>query len=661
MVIITKVSSDSPAASSSSMRNKLNIILIAMLALGVGIPSGWLLWGSWSDLAEPVDSATLAYVGSAACADCHGDRHSSWYATYHRTMTQIATADTVQGQFDGQALDYAGIRVRPVRENGQFYFDYYDLASGNKLNRLTIDKTVGSHRYQQYLTRLPEDGTHARLHYLWHNRDQRWVHMNGVFLGPDGRDFDQHVAIWNQNCIFCHNTGPQPRMTNYEELRARSLRGEPVDVSRDSRFDSDVAELGISCETCHGPGERHVALADSIHGRLAMRLAPGRDASIVNPVRLDARLGSHVCAQCHAQRMVPDADALRHMMETGPSFRPGMDLHDHVVPVWRDTKAPVQGHEDLFKLRFWADGTPRLTAYEYQGMSQSACYQQAELSCMDCHSMHAGDPAGQITDRNRGNAPCLRCHQDFRRESQLVAHSKHPADSAGSLCYSCHMPHLNYGVMDIHRSHRIEVPDAHRNAAAGRPNACLNCHVEETPLWAATQLERWTSDLENGDTQPFERLDGGPVTLSDLSTVLVGDPAQKAVMAWRAGQPDGSQRGRERAWMGAYLLAAMEDVYPSTRRFSSQSLDAILSDWPHENEVDTMREALVDFDFMGSAAERSTQLQRLQAAWTDLDKSTWPAPPAQSGVNDDFLLPAALREELIELGRRQDKQISIGE
>lgn len=642
------------------MVKKLNFLLIALLAFGLLAPSGWFLWQAWTAIAQPVDSSALAYVGSSVCAQCHDDRHSSWHVTYHRTMTQLATADSVQGKFDGRALDYAGIRVRPVRDNGRFYFDYYDVASGNKLNRISIDKTVGSHRYQQYLTRLPEDGTHVRLHYLWHNRDQRWVHMNGAFLGPDGRDFDEHVAIWNQNCIFCHNTGPQPRMTNYEDLQARARLGEAVDVSRDSRFESEVAELGISCETCHGPGERHAALADSFHVRMAMRLAPGRDASIVNPVRLDARLGSHVCAQCHAQRMIPDSDTLRRMMDSGPEYRPGMDLHDHVTPVSRDTVVPVLGHEDLFKLRFWADGTPRLTAYEYQGMTQSACYQQAELSCMDCHSMHAGDPAGQITDRNRGNAPCLRCHQDFRRESQLVAHSKHSADSPGSLCYNCHMPHLNYGVMAIHRSHRIEVPDAQRDAATGRPNACLNCHVEKTPLWAANQLGQWTAP-HHDDMGAFERLDGGPVTLSDLATVLVGDPAQKAVMAWRAGQPDLAQRGLERAWMVAYLLAAMDDVYPSTRRFSAQSLDAILSDWPDANAVALMQEALADFDFMGSAGERSEQLQRLLAVWSELDKSSWPTPPPQSGVNEGFRLPAALSEELIELGRRQDKQISIGE
>ena len=40
------------------------------------------------------------------------------------------------------------------------------------------------------------------------------------------------------------------------------------------------------------------------------------------------------------------------------------------------------------------------------------------------------------------------------------------------------MPRVVYGVLDVHRSHRIEVPNAARDAAAGRPTACALCHVD---------------------------------------------------------------------------------------------------------------------------------------------------------------------------------------
>lgn len=646
---------------------KLSIFKFATLALvclTLGW-SGWQLFHGMSKLDRPVDFSHVDYSGSDTCADCHGARLDSWYATYHRTMTQEATGDTVQGRFDGRELDFEGLRVRPVREGGRYFFDYHDLETGTLIQRQQIHRTVGSNRYQQYLTKLPEDETYVRLHYLWHNGDQRWVHMNAAFLGPDGRSYDEHVAIWNHNCIFCHNTGPQPRMSNYETLQEAAALGQAVDISREARFESRVAELGISCETCHGPGAEHVARAADFWQRTGMRLSAGRDTSIINPVRLDSERASHVCAQCHAQRVPLSPEMLRQWMGQGPSYRPGDWLYDHVEPVRRDTWVPIAGQEDLFKPRFWADGTPRLSAYEYQGQAMSACHQKAELSCMDCHTMHAGDPAGQITDRNRGNAPCLRCHQEYRPGKALVEHTRHSSDGSGSLCYNCHMPHLNYGVMTIHRSHHIEVPDPVRDAEAGRPNACLNCHVGESVNWAMAEVsDGWNHYRPKDDPGPPEsvvRADGGSSELADAATMLIGDPVQKAIAAWRAGHTDNPQTGRERAWLVPYLLEAMADIYPSTRRFARMSLLAILDDWQDSAEVAALRQPVEQFDFTADQSARQRLLGQAGQVWSGLDKSTWPPAPAAAGLNADLALPKALRDQLVELGRRQDKQISIGE
>jgi predicted CXXCH cytochrome family protein len=640
--------------SATLYRVAIPIVLAVLL-----VPIGWGFLSGWERLGQPVDLREVPFVGSDACADCHRDRHESWAATFHRTMTQEAGPHSVQGRFDGQDLDYLGLRVRPVEQNGRHYFEYHDLDSGEMIQRIAVDRTVGSNRYQQYLTRLPDDGTYVRLHYLWHNGDQRWVHMNAAFLGTDGRPFDSHVAIWNQNCIFCHNTGPRPGILNYERMRQQAALGVPVDSTRDARFDSTVAELGIACETCHGPGGEHAARARQFWPRMALRVWPERDASIVNPVRLDATRATHVCAQCHAQRVPPDAQALRTWMRDGPTYRPGFDLNAHAEPVFRSTRVPVAGQEDLFRLRFWDDDTPRLSAYEYQGLALSACYQEAALACTDCHTMHAGDPAGQLTDRNRGNAPCLRCHQEYRKEASLASHSRHATDGSASLCYNCHMPHLNYGVMAIHRSHRIEVPDARRDATAGRPNACLNCHGDESTAWAVQELAAWNA-IDREAPAP-QRADGVPASISDLATVLAGDPVQKSVAAWRAGHPDSATRGADRGWMAAFLLEAMDDVYPATRRFASQSFARILEDWPRPDEVAETRQHLSRFDFVADADPRRLQLAAVLDAWRRIDKRAWPPPPPQSGVADDFSLPRDLRDTLVELGRRQDKQISIGE
>lgn len=634
------------------MRYRSGKLLAPVLLVLVLLMAAVLSYRQIRVLGAPFDPSEATFVGSAACEGCHADRHESWYATYHRTMTQEASATSVQGRFDGQSLDYWGIRMRPVRLGGRYFFEYSDLDSGELIHRAEIARTVGSHRYQQYMTYLPEAGSYVRLHYLWHNVDQRWVHMNAAFLGPDEQGYDDQVAVWNQNCIFCHNTGPQPGMTNYDELVRRAATGQAVDIVTESTFQSSVAELGIACETCHGPGGEHVSRAQSWWTRMAMRLRGGRDASIVNPDGLDARHSTQVCGQCHGQRTPRTGQAVRDWIHTGPTYRAGLDLDDHTSPVWRDTRAPVEGNEDLFKLRFWGDGTPRLSAYEYQGVLQSACYQKAEMSCIDCHTVHGGDPAGQITERNRGNTPCLRCHQDLRAEPALVTHTRHPADSEGSLCYNCHMPDAVYGVMDIHRTHRIESPDAIRDAAAGRPNACLNCHLEQTPQWLAQQLGQEPSAVA--------RADGADPAMSEAVAMLAGDPVQKAITAYRAGQP-GGRSGLDRAWLVPYLLEAMADKYPSSRRFAQKSAQEVLSTFPDEASVATLLGEIAAFDFIADGADREQALAGINARWRALDKSAWPAPPPATAVTADYVLDETVRLALLELGSRQDKQISIGE
>ena len=162
----------------------------------MGLALIWYGRGVLADASVAPDFAQLAFVGSDRCVDCHQDRHASWQRTFHRTITQQADAHSVQGQFDGRALEYGGVRVLPTSAEGQFWFEYRRLEDNQLLSRIPVIRTVGSHRYQQYLTQDPVgEGTYYRLHYLWHNQDQGWVRVNNAFLHGDGMHLGVN-AFW---------------------------------------------------------------------------------------------------------------------------------------------------------------------------------------------------------------------------------------------------------------------------------------------------------------------------------------------------------------------------------------------------------------------------------------------------------------------------------
>ncbi len=592
------------------------------------------------------------WAGSAACHTCHRDRFGTWHRTYHRTMTQLATQESVQGAFDGQTVQQWGIDVRPVQRGDEYWFEYRLPDSDALLVEQKIYKTVGSNRYQQYLTRDPDGGNFYRLHMLWHNQDERWIHMNAAFLGPDEQQFDDQVSVWNNNCIFCHNTGPEPNVTNYDELLKRAAAGETVDAQFEGEFDSSVAELGISCESCHGPSADHVAKHSNWLTRLFYTLTDTPDDTVVHPNKLDQQASTQVCGQCHGQRIPVSVEVMREFIKTGPIYRAGDNLFDSVELVWPESQLPVGGHMgDLFTLRFWPDRTPRLTAYEYQGLLQSECYQESEMTCGTCHNMHKGDTHGMITEENRTNQPCLACHQPIAED--VVAHTHHPEDSPGSLCYNCHMPEVVYGVMEIHRSHRIEVPRPARNAADGRPNACSLCHLDQSVEWAEQQTEA----LWGVQAQPVQRADGLEAGLADgVARLHAGDPVERAVTATMIGRS--IQRGQveQPAQWRWHLLHAMNDEYPAVRRFALRSLNQL--EQHLGGPVPSVAGALSAFDSLLLGAERAEPLIALMQAYAALPSVQVSSDSMQSSRDADF---NAMIRRLQAVGEQRSEAINIGE
>jgi len=502
------------------------------------------------------------FVGSATCRSCHLDHYDSWEATFHRTMTQRVNPDTVYGEFDGRELTYEGQAAHVLQRGDRFYFD---LPDGQGRREAEVVLAVGSHRYQQYFEREEHDAgfSFRRLPFLWHIGERRWLHLNTVFLGPDTADWDKTRTRWNDNCVFCHNTGPRPG----ETLRISS--------NGERQFDSEVAELGIACESCHGPGREHAESERNPVDRYAAYNGGRETPAIVDPEDLDPEREIAICGQCHGQRLPLDRAHLVKWLQTGPTYRSGERLTDHVVPITRTTPSPAERIPDLFSLRFWADGTPRLSAYEYQGIAMSACHAQGGLKCGSCHTMHGGDPKGMIEPEMRGDQACTSCHAEIARD--VPAHTGHEATSRGSRCLECHMPRIVYGILEVHRSHRIDNPDPARDAETGRPNACTLCHLDRSPLWAAQESRRiWGEAYRD----PLYRMDRAPLDWPDATaSMLAGDAVQRVVFAFAAGRPEAALAPGDKTEVRVALAVTIGDGYPSIRWTARRSLLALETEW----------------------------------------------------------------------------------
>src|SRR5215470_12242079 len=54
---------------------------------------------------RPIEVAGDRYVSSRTCRACHPSQYASWHRSYHRTMTQVATPQSVSASFDGVRVD----------------------------------------------------------------------------------------------------------------------------------------------------------------------------------------------------------------------------------------------------------------------------------------------------------------------------------------------------------------------------------------------------------------------------------------------------------------------------------------------------------------------------------------------------------------------------
>lgn len=632
-----------PAAARASSRSSILLFgpAIAWLVIAlVGLVWTRLDAGAWATLDRHGDPT----AGSLRCRSCHPDEYDSWYRSWHRTMTQqpaqaargplavghpspaaidlsVLDADAdgrgragqagVLAPFAGEQLDYGGFRATMERSPAggprilvERLDPETDAVVGPPVLDAEVALTVGSHRYQQYVAYLDRGGGRGelwRLPLAWHRAEARWIHMNGAFVEPEGEpgsldDYSRHLSRWNDNCIFCHNTAAVPGR----------------DAGEAAGFVSAVGELGIACEACHGPAAAHLRRhRRNPFRRLLADRGRGDDGSIADPGALGPARASDICGRCHGQRIARD---IAEVMAAGDGFVAGDELAEVSRPIFATTTLagdPRLASGQPFAARFWPDGSPRLSAYEFQGLLLSPCWDEGEgLGCGHCHDMHGDDPDGQLRAGRAGPRACLGCHDPLALggSEDLGGHGGHGGHGDAIDCLDCHMPTTTYGLLEGMISHRITSPDPGAWVGRGdQPDACTQCHVERSRSWAAASMAALgLSGTAAGEASGDEALASRVVL--DL---LGGDGIQRNLAAHALAAADATGSLDDRM---AWIAEGLEDEYPSVRWFAWRGLRQLAA---RLATTDPRRRALLDalarYDYIGPIAARVELVSHIRA------------------------------------------------
>ncbi len=429
--------------------------------------------------AEPAD-----YTGSQTCRMCHQDIYQNWSHTGMARMLRPYAPENVFGDFAQNNVFYLGDEViengedykfipgkdrqlfaRMIVDRGRHYFEIKQ--SDQSWHRYPVNYTIGSKWQQGYVTRLP-NGQLQVFPIEYNARYRKWVNFWKIIDAP-GTERDDPL-LWEKfspatnymmNCAVCHTS--QLRNTKGGGFQPESL---------------EFREPGIDCEMCHGPGGKHVAAHMKGEAYEKDPLQPPVDFT-----RISSAESVAICSQCHMQ------SAIR-----APG--PGGELNYSRGGDGFFERYKSRPYAEFFLKAHFKDGRFRQTSFIAESFLRSKCFRMGGATCVSCHDPHHDDAASNPTSLrflSEPNRMCTQCHAEFKDAENLHRHTRHPMNSEGSQCASCHMPRIMYALMSQARTHRIDdIPNAQLTEQFGQPqspNACLICHGDKSIAWLDQQLE----------------------------------------------------------------------------------------------------------------------------------------------------------------------------
>lgn len=274
----------------------------------------------------------------------------------------------------------SGVHYRVFEDDGKVWLSYERDSATRKLDgRKQLLYFIGSgERGRTYL--FESEGYWFESPINWYAKKRVWD-MAPAFQAA--RQAPLALPV-DPGCLHCHTSGARPSLPE----------------ARNRYADAPFAATGITCESCHGNAEMHLASGGEI---------PMLKLSTLEPVRRDS-----ICLNCHLEGQI----SVNREGKRPEDFQPGDNLFAYAA---------------YFVVRGENGSGGRATS-QWEALLQSACKQKSgdRLTCTTCHDPH-GDPAPeQRVEYYREK--CLQCHNQ-----PAIAQHHHPENRD---CTSCHMARL---------------------------------------------------------------------------------------------------------------------------------------------------------------------------------------------------------------------------
>ncbi|HEX3024808.1 MAG TPA: multiheme c-type cytochrome, partial [Chitinophagaceae bacterium] len=377
------------------------------------------------------------YVGDEACKSCHTKQYNDWLQSDHFKSLQTVNDTSVLGNFNNASLQADGVTSSFNKKNGYYFIN--TQGDDGKNHNYKIAYTFGYYPLQQYVVAFA-NGKMQVTRQSWNSKSRQWFqqYAGQKINYKDWLHWTGNAQNWNTMCAECHSTNLKK---NYN-------------IETDS-YNTQYSVINVSCEACHGPGKQHIEYVNSNDYKKGNR-AEGSHLVLSKKATQNAEI--NVCAPCHSvQTNISD------------SLISSDELLDNHIPLVPNTE------------RFYADGQVKEEDYNYASFLQSKMYSRG-VKCSSCHNVHTGKL--YLT----GNQTCLQCHA---KQYDSPTHHFHQINTETSSCINCHAPGKIYMGNDLRHDHSFRVPRPDLSVKYSTPNACNNCHNNQSYQWATAAIEKW--------------------------------------------------------------------------------------------------------------------------------------------------------------------------